>query len=119
MMERIPIPTDNVIGMRVTGKIEEDDIACMIADVEAMMTRHDDIHVYVEVASMQGISIAALFEDLKFVIPNLKRFTKKAVVSDKAWIETLTPIADKLFPSIDVRHFTPEQRDEALSWIQE
>ncbi|WP_421903323.1 STAS/SEC14 domain-containing protein [Maridesulfovibrio sp.] len=118
MIEIIEI-APKVLGLKIDGKIQEEDMSNMIAVCEKKMENIDRIAVYVEVVEMGGISFSALVEDLKFALPNLKRFSKKAVVSDIKWHESLVKIGDKLFPSIEVRHYSPEQRDEALEWVKE
>ena len=57
-------------------------------------------------------------EDIRFAFPHLRNFEKKAVVSEKGWVEKLIDIGDKLFPSIEVRHFSFDQKDEAIKWVQ-
>ncbi|NDV27420.1 STAS/SEC14 domain-containing protein [Desulfovibrio sp. JC010] len=118
MIEIIEI-APKVLGLKIKGKIREEDMQNMISVCEKKMESEERIAVYVEVVEMGGITFDALIEDLKFALPNLKRFFKKAVVSENKWHEPLIKIGDKLFPSIEVRHFSPEQKDEALKWVQE
>ncbi|MFW5499983.1 MULTISPECIES: STAS/SEC14 domain-containing protein [unclassified Maridesulfovibrio] len=118
MIEMIEI-APKVLGLRINGKINEEDMDKMIAVCKEKMEKEERIAVYVEVEEMGGISFNALVEDLKFALPNLKRFYKKAVVSDIRWHEQLIKVGDKLFPSIEVRHYNPDQRDEALEWVKE
>lgn len=118
MIEMIEI-APKVLGLRINGKINEEDMEKMISVCKAKMKDEERIAVYVEVEEMGGISFNALIEDLKFALPNLKRFSKKAVVSDIKWHEPLIKVGDKLFPSIEVRHYDQDQRAEALKWVQE
>ncbi|MDD4649651.1 MAG: STAS/SEC14 domain-containing protein [Desulfoplanes sp.] len=101
MIALLPFKQGNVLALHVSEKIE-----------------HKDIHVYVEVESFTGISPAALIEDVTFALPNFTRFTKKAVVSETTWMAKITPWANKIFPSIQIKHFTPEEKGVALAWIQ-
>jgi len=118
-MQRIPVEADDVIGVKVSGKIERQDMDAMIEVMKKMFEKHERISIYVEIESFGGISLPALVDDLKFALPNFKKFARKAVVSQIAWMEKWTPIADRLFPSIEVKHFPPEQKAAALKWIQE
>lgn len=108
-----------VLGLKITGKIHKEDMHNMIAVCEEKWKKEDRIAIYVEVVEMSGISFNALVEDIKFALPNLKRFSKKAVVSESRWHEPLIKIGDKLFPSIEVRHYSPEQKEEAIKWVKE
>jgi len=119
MMQQIPMEADHVIGVRVSGKIGRQDMDVMIEVMKKMFEKHERISIYVEVESFGWISLPALVDDLKFALPNFKKFVKKAVVSKIKWMEKWTDVADHLFPSIEVKHFLPEQKEAALKWIQE
>lgn len=120
MIELIDIPAHNVVGMRIAGKIDKEGFDTVLAEIKkAMEASEDRIRVYVELEEFGGMEMSALVEDIKFVIPNFRRFAKKAVVSDKAWVAKLGEVGDKLFPSIDVKTFTPQERDIALRWVEE
>lgn len=118
MMELMEI-APKVLGLKIDGKITEEDMKSMIAVCEKKMETQDRIAVYVEVIEMGGISFSALVEDLKFALPNFKRFSKKAVVSDSKWHEPMIKIGDKLFPSIEVKHFNLDEKEKALEWVKE
>lgn len=118
MIQLIPIPTDNVIGIRMSGKMEKADIEEITKAIEEKLTVHDKVNIYAEIESFEGISLEALVADMTFAFPHLHDFNKKAVVSEKHWIEQLVSIGDKLFPSVEVRHFSFDQKDDALRWVQ-
>ena len=118
MIELIPLPVDNVIGVRLSGKMEKADIEKTSKAIEEKLTVHEKVNIYAEIESFDGISFEALVADIKFAFPHLRDFEKKAVVSEKHWIERLVVIGDKLFPSVEVRHFSFDEKDEALKWVQ-
>ena len=117
MIELLSIPADHVIGVRIAGKLEKADIDKTAKAIEAKLTVHDKVNIYAEITSFEGITLDALVADMKFVFPHLRDFAKKAVVSEKHWIEKLVAIGDKLFPSVEVRHFSFDQKEEALKWV--
>jgi len=119
MIELIEIESSKAIGLRVSGKIEEEDIKLVIDAVNEKFKYEEKLAIYVELVEFGGISMKALIEDIKFAFPNLKKFTKKAVVSDKSWHETLTEISDKLFPFIELKHFGIEEKEKAKLWVME
>ena len=118
MLELIDIGP-NVLGLKILGKIQDEDIQKMIAVCDEKLQNFERIAIYVEVVEMGGISIEALINDLKYALPNLKKFSKKAVVSESKWHEPLAKISDKLFSSIEIRHFTPEEQEIAKKWVLE
>ena len=118
MLEIIDIGAENVLALRMDGKIELDDIERVKTRVEEILEDHEKVRVYAEVSSFDGISFQALWEDLKLGFGNLSKFSHKAVVSDKKWMANMARFADKLFGSIELRHFTPDERDAAIEWIR-
>jgi hypothetical protein len=119
MIELLDMGTPKAIGLVISGKIERPDIDKVYAQVNEKLALVDKLSVYVEVDQFKGISLDALIEDAKQGIPKIRRLDKKAVVSNAKWLEVFTKIGDKLFPSIEARHFAPEQREEAKAWVKE
>ncbi|MEM9193549.1 MAG: STAS/SEC14 domain-containing protein [Myxococcota bacterium] len=118
MLTILDIGAPNVIGLEIDGKIEIDDINRVKTVVEEQLQNHDKLRIYVELNEIGGISLEALWEDLKLAFGNWSRWSHKAVVSDKEWLTGFTEVADKLFPSIHVKHFTWDQKEEARAWIR-
>lgn len=117
MIEILDLETAGVIGVRIAGKIEKADIDRVVAATKAKFDEAEKLGIYVEVESLDGISFEALLEDLKFALPNLGKFRKKAVVSEKQWMETTAAIGNRLFPGIEVKHFSPDETAEARTWV--
>jgi hypothetical protein len=49
----------------------------------------------------------------------LKRYYRAAVVTDKGWLGALARVEGLVFSSIDVRVFSPDERDKAYAWASE
>ena len=67
------------------------------------------------------MSIETFFENLKFkfqLLGELNRFEKEAIVTDKGWVENAAKVANSLFPGIEVRRFSFDEKDRALAWIK-
>ncbi|NEO55497.1 MAG: STAS/SEC14 domain-containing protein [Okeania sp. SIO3B5] len=120
MMEIILLANQNIIGLSIDGKIEISDIEKVKSLVEERLKSQTKLRVYVEVKSFQGISVEALWEDLKFGLGHLKYFDKKAVVCDAAWVNKLTIAGNKIFSNmthIEAKCFSWSEKDQALEWI--
>lgn len=117
MIEPIPLPLDNVVGFRIDGKINADDISRISDLIEARLERNPKLRIYAEVKRVSGMSIEAFLKDITFSLRHFRDFEREAIVSDTAWVKKLADIGDKMFPSIEVRHFSTSEKDEALEWI--
>lgn len=119
MLEAIHVPGDNIYGFHLEGRIEKEDLLKAVEPLREMLETHDTVNIYAEVESFNGITLPAVVEDAKLALPNLRKFKKEAVVSEKKWLETWARIGNALFPGVEVRHFPPSQRAEALAWLRE
>ena len=119
MIELIEIPSPRAVGVKISGKIEKPDVDQIIAAIEEKLQKVDKLGIYVELESFGGFSFDALADDVKFGLANLNKFDKKAVVSGEGWIEKTTEFVDKIFSGIEIRHFSPDQKEEAKKWVAE
>jgi hypothetical protein len=118
MIDIIPTNTDNVIGCKIDGKINAEDIERIANYIEDKFVKNKKLRIYVEVIKVEGISLEAIFKDLKLGIKHFNDFDKKAVVTEKEWMKKVAVIADKIFPNIEVRCFSFEDKEKALEWAK-
>ena len=121
MIETISFEEPNIIGFRLDGKIDDESYDQAVAAIQAALKNHERICIYAEVERLGGMSLETFLENFKVkfgFLRQLERFEKEAIVSDKEWIETLTKIGDTLFPGVKVKHFSFDDKDEALAWIK-
>ena len=120
MYEMIETP-DNVLAVRIAGKITGEDLRDIMDRLEVMMATNGQVHVYAETSSSDGIEIAGLASHIARASPllgKLGQFGRVAVVADQAWIRILTRMESAILPHISYRVFEPGQRDEALAWVR-
>jgi len=117
MIELIDLHSDNAVGMKISGKIERPDVDRVYEVINDKLSRVEKLSVYIEVDHLTGITFDALIEDVVQAVPKIFRLKKKAVVSTAKWLEVFTKIGDKLLPSIEAKHFAPEQKEAAKAWV--
>lgn len=118
MIDIIPANAERVIGLKIDGRINTEDIERIASHIEDRITKNKKMRIYVEVIKLKGISLEALFKDLNLGIKHFSDFDKKAVVTDKKWMKKVAAIADKLFPNIEVKCFSIEEKEKALEWAK-
>ncbi len=119
MIEILPFENDKVIGMRISGKVRVEGLEMITKAIDEKLERHEKLNVYLEFDDVSKLSNDAFIENLKFTFSHLGDFEKEAIVSDQGWLGMLIKITDKLYQSVEVRHFKTDQRIDALRWIQE
>jgi hypothetical protein len=117
MINLIPFDADNVVGMRIDGRIGDEAFDQVLAAIEQKMATHDKVRLYVEMQSFGGMSMQALLKDIRFGLGHWSRFDREAIVTDKGWMKTLVPVMDKLVPGIEVKVFPSERQGDARQWV--
>lgn len=117
MITPIAFDADNVIGMRIDGRIVAEDMDRIAATVEEKLARYDKLRVYVEVPSFEGISIEGFFKDLQLGLRHWHRFEKEAVVSDEQWMHKLSSLGGHLVPGLEVKTFGSKESVAAKAWV--
>lgn len=119
MVEIISIDGDNIIGCRIEGKINREDMEKLSSITEQKLRNNKKLRVYVEVEELDGISLEAFLEDLKLGFRHFRDFEKKAVVTDHKWVNRITPLANRIFPGIETKCFSFGERETAKEWIKQ
>ena len=112
---------NEVIALRVSGKITGADLDAIMDRLDAAMTAHDKVHVFVETEGIDGIELSGLPSYMKRAMPlfgKLDRFGRVAVVADQAWVRLGTRLESALLPFISYLTFLPDQRGAALAWVE-
>lgn len=111
---------DDILALKLSGKITGADLDSIMGRLDPAMARHDKIHIFVETSAINAIEISALPSYAARAMPlfgKLDRFGRVAVVADQVWIRFATRVESAILPFISYRTFTPEHRNEALSWV--
>ena len=118
MLELIPTGNDRVIGLHIQGTVETADFDKVIREIENQLKLHPKLRIYAEIESLEGMSPEALWKDLKFTFQHFRDFEREAVVSERRWLEKWSNFSNKLFSSIEVKHFHFDQKQRALEWVK-
>lgn len=119
MIAIIPFEEGNIIGFRIIGKIEDNEFDDIVALMEERLKTHKKLRVYAEVEEFKGMSVNTFMKDIHYGLKHWRDFDKEAVVSDKGWLKTWVSIAAPLFPHIEVKHFSFEEKEKAREWVRE
>lgn len=119
MLELLDSP-DDVIALRISHKVTGNDLTVIMDRLDDMMSKQDQVHVFVETYSIDGIEVSGLPSYMARALPlfgKLDRFGRVAVVADQAWVRVGTRLESALLPNIRYRTYMPGERDEAFAWV--
>ncbi|MFC0472595.1 STAS/SEC14 domain-containing protein [Halalkalibacter kiskunsagensis] len=111
-----PNNLDTVMEVVVNGKITKEDIEEFETEFKQELTQNHKENLLIAVHEIEGCSMQAIIEDLKFSAKHWKEFQKIAVFTDKKWIEVSSKLSN-FVPGVDVKHFEFGERERALAWL--
>jgi hypothetical protein len=120
MIERIDAP-ESVLGLRATGRLDERDVEEAASLIDEALARQERVPIFMEI-DITGMSPGAIMRDITYGLGKLRelhRFPRLAVVTRQDWIRRVTQVQSRLIPQMEMRVFTPEERDDALVWISQ
>lgn len=120
MLEIIADLPEQIIGVRVSGKITADDYReVLVPAVEERLASHAKARLlYVIGEEFDSFTGGAAWEDAKVGMSHFTSFDRIAVVSDIDWIEGMVKAFGFALPG-KVRTFDLDEYEEARSWICE
>lgn len=118
MLERIPDLPDHVLGIKASGEVTSDDYhQVLIPAVKAALEGQDKLRLfYVLGADVTGISVGAVWEDVKTGLGHYSRWEKTAVVTDKEWLRHSIDMFGYLIPG-EFKAFSTAEEATARSWV--
>lgn len=76
------------------------------------------IRLYAEMSALPKTSGRLVMDKLKRLGTIFTTIDRMAIIGDAGWMDVYAKIVDPI-TKFNVRHFTTDQKDEAISWIRE
>ncbi|WCE28908.1 STAS/SEC14 domain-containing protein [Vibrio sp. SCSIO 43137] len=111
----------SVFAVEINEKVGIEQENQMLERVESILQKQDKIRVLVVLGEEAGWTVEAGLKDLKWVLSNLSRLDKIAVVADKKIITWLVE-ADAVFAKmigIGEKAFATSEIEKAWQWIED
>ncbi len=119
MLEMIDIGINNAVAFQISGKITEIDMSLILSSAKENIERHGSVVLLEKIDSFEGIEIAAIVEEFKYLFEvGISNISKIAILTDKKWIEHIVKIEDKIFKSIDMKCFSLEEQAAAIDFLK-
>jgi hypothetical protein len=123
MIRATELTQQNILHIRVEGKIETDDLNPVLESVTEKMSSDRPLNLYLEIPSLERFEPEAILKSLKFGLQNIGDYIssveKVAVITDSNWLSTLTSVEDKLLPYVKEKAFEFKDSDQAIAWLQQ
>jgi len=106
---------ENVIGIEASEIITESDIEGIVPHFDALIKKYGKINWLIIIKTSRYATLRAMYEDMMWLIKNLKHFDRMAIVGDKKWEELLIKADDLIFGE---RYFDVSQMSEAWDYVE-
>ena len=118
MIEVMPVSNEDILAIRVTQKLTDDDyMRIFIPKLEEIIGKYGKARVLVYLdSSYSGIEPGAIWDDLKFGIKHRNDFTKVATVGAPRWMDWVVKASSAIMPG-EARNFSAGHLREALDWV--
>ena len=110
---------DNIIGLKVDGKLLKDDYKTVIPQLEQIITEHGAFRCLIEITGLKGSGLGAFWEEVKFDTTHYGHIEKCAVVGDPSWHQWITKLNKMIFLKTKIKEFEPDQIDQAWEWLEQ
>ena len=118
MMEVMPASKEDILAVRVTQKLTDDDyMQIFIPKLEEIIEKYGKARVLVYLDDgYSGIELRAIWDDLKFGVKHRNDFIKVAAVGAPRWMDWVMKASSAIM-SVEVGTFSTERLREALEWV--
>lgn len=107
----------NILGIAIVDKMEVIDYQKIDYYIEDHVRQFGKAKVFLEIVDLKGISLRAVWEDLKASIKHYNDIERMAVIGDQAWLKGSVKIGDLLTPGLDIAAFSTADRQRAINWL--
>lgn len=115
MMTGLP---DHTVGLKVSGKLHDDDYKTFVPLIDAELAQGGKVNLLAQFHDFHGWDLHALWDDIKFGTTHCNKINRIAIVGDKTW-EKWMAIICKPFTLAKVRYFDVTDLDAAKTWLAE
>lgn len=106
----------NVFGLEASGEISELDIYEVTKPMDEAVKKYGKINWLLIMKTSKCTSLRAVYEDIMWLLKNLKHFNRMAIVGDKKWEEILIKADSLIFGE---KYFDISQLEDAWAYVEE
>jgi len=118
MLEVLPETHDDLLAVRVSGQLTNEDFDLYRELIRDRMKRYGMARLYYEMAGLSWVKPTVALENGLFDLVHGREYGRVAMVGEKLWQELaarlISPVKKK-----GVRFFDISEREQAMQWVRE
>jgi hypothetical protein len=116
MVEFLNTGYEQVVGTRVSGQIDPQDLDDIKEIVSEKMNRFVNLNWYYEIKDFEGWEYSSFWRDVLFSLMNTEHFGKIAFVGKDTPQHIKSEVASVFTPA-QVKYFDIKEKNAALNWV--
>ena len=100
------------------GDIPEEASSIIWQRFDDAKIKGEKIRIYAEMSALPKVSGKLVMEKLKRLGTIFTTVDRMAIVGDTGWMDVYAKIVDPI-TKFEVKHFTVDQKEEAIAWMKE
>ena len=116
MIEKLEQSSGNIIGVKLTDKLHDEDYKHFVPMIDAAIKEHGKIRLLAWFHDFHGWDAAALWDDTKFAYNHYSSVERIAMVGETTWEKWMAKVCNP-FTAAAVKYFPDTQLAEAWAWV--
>jgi len=111
---------ENRLDIEMSGKLDTMQMENALDELVQKAEGIEDGRMLYDVVDYHLPSLGAIaleFSRLPAMLGLMRKFSKAAVLTDKAWLKAISELEGVLYPGLEIRAFGRDQRTQAESWL--
>lgn len=110
----------NRLDIQLSGKLDTEEMKIALDELVSKSENIENGKMLYEIIDFHLPSFSAIvieFSRLPSMFGLLKKFDRAAVLTDKTWLKKASELEGALFPGLEIKAFSREQKAEAEAWL--
>jgi len=117
MIEHLPSPSEKILGLRLSGKLHDEDYKTFVPMIDAAAGT-GKLRLLAQFHDFKGWDLHALWDDIKFSTTHCTKFERIALVGESTWEKLMAKVCTP-FTMAKIQYFDASEIDKAWAWLQE
>ncbi len=118
MIETIETGSPQVVGLRLSGTLHDDDYKRFVPMMEGILTVVGKVRLFIQLEDFHGWDLHAAWDDFLFRLNHYSDFERIAMVGDRQWEKWMASFF-RPFTKAQVKYFDRSEVDAAWKWLRE
>jgi hypothetical protein len=110
----------NRLDIQLSGKLDTEEMKIALDELVSKSENIENGKMLYDVIDFHLPSLGAIaieFSRLPSMLGLLKKFDRAAVLADKTWLRKVSELEGVLYPSLEIKAFNRNQKEEAEAWL--